>query len=84
MDDDKLHTLTLLVAELAAIELLDAQLWLDGSPYGYDIVAFVQRRNRRREIIPQLADILAPREGVKSRRNLAELGSGKGIVRSLD
>jgi hypothetical protein len=51
------RSIGLLIAELAAIEFWDAQLWLNGPPRGYEIVAFVLRRYRHSQIIRQMADI---------------------------
>lgn len=58
MNEDTVRTFRLLVAELAAIELWDSQLWLD-APHGYEIIAFLLRSHRRTEIIVQLVEMLA-------------------------
>lgn len=57
MDEDTSRSLALLAAELIAIERWDDQYWRGGPPDVDEIVAHVSRRERRGEIIRQLADI---------------------------
>ncbi len=74
MNNERSQTLTLLVAELNAIELWDAEYRFIALPDVGDVIAYVNRRARRGKIIGEIAnimqDLLRPQPGLNTHRKV--------------
>jgi hypothetical protein len=74
MNDERSQTLTLLVAELNAIEQWDAEYRLIALPDVDDVIAYVNRRARHGKIIGKIAtlmkDLLRPQPELDTYREV--------------
>jgi PilZ domain len=74
-DDQTLSQVERLLGELRLIELWDADYWRKCHPEGYERHAFVARRKRRAEILPQLVSLIPPGWTLRSRGSMDRLES---------